>query len=100
MSFSGLVFGASVVYIYYKYWLNVQDEKNRAAETVIPPQERKDPLMIKPTYSRPDILPPRVYVSSTFNPVTSGYTPVSDTDETLYEGQIKSLNIASRFHYG
>ena len=95
-----VILGVSGVYIYYKYYQMEEDRSNRAAETVVPPQEKKNVLRVKPTYQRPEMLPGKGYVASVFNPVGQGYIPISDTDPDLAEPEIKSLNIANRFLYG
>lgn len=95
-----VILGAAASYYYFYHYKETEDKTNRAAETVIPPQEKKDLLSVKSTASRPLSLPPRAYVSSTFNPMGTSYTPVSDVNEQDAEKTIKVLNIANRFLYG
>lgn len=95
-----VILAASGAYIFYKYSQLEEDTPNRAAETVVPPQEKKTILQVRPTHQRPETLPPRAYVASTFNPIGPGYTPVADVNPEMAEPEIKSLNIANRFLYG
>lgn len=95
-----VILGAAAGYYYFYHYKEKEDRTNRAAETVIPPQEKKDLMPVQSTASRPLSLPPRAYVSSTFNPVGTSYTPVSDVEPEDAERTIKVLNIANRFLYG
>jgi hypothetical protein len=96
----GALFGGIVYFLGQHFYVQRAEKKERAAETVVPPQEKKDMMKVTSTASRPVVLPPRGYVSSTFNPAMGNYTPSSDIPESQALEHFKSLNIANKFLYG
>jgi len=95
-----LLTSALLGYIVYSKYLVREDETNRAAETVIPPQEEKTLTSIKPTAGKPAQNDSSIMVSSTFNPVQSSYQPFSEVNRDEAESRLKLLNIQNRFLYG
>jgi len=87
-------------FIYWYQNYSTDDSAKRAAETVVPPQEKKEPMIVKQQVTRPDILPPRATVASTFNPSSSTYVPFANVPEEEAEKKFKDLNIANRYLYG
>lgn len=98
--FAGMIIGSSLFVLGEYYYTRNEDSKNRAAETVLPPQEKKEPMKVKASKGKPVMMPSRGYVSSAFNPMNGSYTPLADLPEGASLDEIKSLNIANRFLYG
>jgi hypothetical protein len=91
-----LVTSAYVLEVYRKE----NDAKNRPAETVIQETEIKTSGPIKATMSKPAMLPGAGTVATAFAPYQGSYHPLTDSDPSKREEEVKVLNVANRFLYG